>query len=200
MNRKLVGILVCTLLIATTLPVVGLMNIGRTMKTEPNDPQPGVIKTGYLSVPAGAYVAEEETTNYYNWGSYMYGDGWFYAPVYLLEEDTTVTKLTFYWDDTSGADAHLLLIRYPIGGGVEDWMVDIWSSGSGGVGFTEENTITFPNIDNSQYSYFLALYLDDPPKLEYFNVVIEYTYDVPVNSDEISEGQQTQEFQGSYTR
>ena len=199
MKAKIICILVLTLLIATAIPVVGIMNIGNTTKTETNKPQPSATKTGYLSVPAGAFIAESTTREYYNFGSYFYGKGWFYAPVYLPNE-ATVIKLTFYWYDYSVSDAQLLLLRYPFGGS-EEKMVDIWTSGYGGNGFTEENTIDFADIDNTGYSYFLAVSLTDVGNLQYHTVLIEYTYVTGGSSGEdITENEQVQVSQDLITR
>ena len=199
MNRKLVSILVCTLLIATTLPVVGLMNIGRTIKTEPTDPEPRVTLVGYLSVPAAAYVPESGTINCYNYGSYLTGDGWFYAPV-NLPDGAIVSKLSFYWDDISSSDAHLILLRYPMGG-LEEFMADIYTSGSGGAGFGVDVTIDYPDINNVGYSYFLALSLSDIYSIYYNNALIEYTYTIPGSSGEdTTENEQIQENQVPLSR
>jgi hypothetical protein len=197
MKAKIIYILVCTLLIAAAvLPAAGIMKIGQTTTTEPNDPQPTAIKTGYLSVPAAAFVAYTETKDYENWGSFIWGNGWFHAPIYL-PNDATVTKLTFYWYDGSvPSDARLILVRYPMGGSEED-MAEVDSSGSSGAGFGEDNTIDLSIIDNIGYSYILALRLYDNPNLIYYNALIEYTYDAGGSSGEdIAENGQPQESQG----
>jgi hypothetical protein len=197
MKKKIVGIFVSMLLIATALPAVGIMTISNTKTSEPNDPQPIATQTGYLSVPAAAFTPEDQLNNYDNYGSYLTGVGWFYAPVYLHNE-ATVTKLTFYWSDLSVAnDAHLLLIRYPFGGS-EDQMADIYSSGSGGAGSDWDITINFPVIDNTRYSYFLCVSLNDIFSIFYYNAVIEYTYVCGVSiGEETVENEQTQVSQDS---
>jgi hypothetical protein len=193
MKAKIISVLVLMLLIATTLPAVGIMNIGHTTKTEPNDPQPLGTKIGYLSVPAAALVAEQETTNFYNVGSSLAGDGWFYAPVHLLQ-GATVTKLTFYWYDASTLDARCILIRYPFGG-AEEYMAEVNSFGSSGNGIDEENTIVSPVIDNTGYGYFLAVRLRDNGLIVYDGVIIEYSYETGGSSEEdLVENEQSQVF------
>ena len=195
MKKKIIGILVCALLIATALPAVGIMNISQTMKTEPSDPQPAAIQTGYLSVPAAAFTPEDQLINFFNYGSYITGDGWFYAPVNIHNE-ATVTKLTFYWSDFSVSDARLILIRSF--NGLEDQMAEASTSGSAGGGFSEDITISNALIDNTAYSYFLALDLADMHSIYYYNAIIEYTYATGENSGgDIVENEQTQMSQGS---
>ena len=199
MKAKIISILVVTLLIATALPAIGIMNISQKTKTEPNDPQPAATKTGYLSVPAAAFVAEYETTDYDNFGSFISGtNGLFCAPLYLPHE-ATITKVTFYWEDTSMAwDGYLALFRYPLGG-TDEYMADTSTSGSSGSGVSVDNTINNAKIDNTGYSYFL--WLSTPGTIydiKYRNALIEYTYETGVSiGEDMVEPGQTQVSQGS---
>jgi hypothetical protein len=194
MKVKIVCILVMTLLIASALPAVGIMNIGNTTKTEPNDPQPAATKTDYLSVPAAAFIPSDDSTTYHNFGTWLAGEwGAFCAPVYL-PNGATVNKVTFYWHDSSVAgDAWLTLIRYPFSG-YDEFMAEVYSSGNAGSGFSEDNTIDYAVIDNIGYSYFLWVEIPDLLYTIYYNnVLIEYTYETGGSSGEdIVENEQTQ--------
>jgi hypothetical protein len=184
MKKKIVGMLVCTLLIAAAvLPAAGIMNIGHT-KTEPNNPQPAATKTGYFTVPAAAFIAEDDTISYHNYASWLTGRGAFCAPVYLPNE-ATVTKLIFFYSDlSSGYNAELGLFRYPFGA-TEELMSYVETSGNTGNGYIEDNTIDYADIDNYRNSYFL--WFDNPANIYdiyFLSVIIEYTYETGGSSEE----------------
>ena len=220
MNKKTIGILICMLLIAAAvLPVAGIMTVRNTKRVERSlssdkvikqniedpliinekedpTPQPGIIKTGYLSIPSADFVPFDHTIQYYNYGNYLTGE-WasFFAPVYLPHE-AKVTKLTFYWEDHSTTyDTELNFNRYPFGG-ANELMASVKSSGNTGTGSSQDITIDYADIDNSGYCYFLHLFIPDIIyTIFYDSAVIEYEYEVRVNLNDISEGQQTQESQ-----
>ena len=201
MKTKIICILVLTLLITTALPVVGLMNIGQTKKTEPNDPQPSATVTGYFSVPAAAFEPWLYTTEYDNYGHYCRGAGSFVAPVYI-PNTATVTKLDFYWSDESASkDAQLYLIRYELGDLAFDFMAEVESFGNSGSGITTDYTIDYPIIDNKLYCYYLRLNMwDESYSIQMRNVNIEYTIVIGSGSGEvIAKNGQTQVIKGPVT-
>jgi hypothetical protein len=194
MKSKIICILVLTLLITTALPVVGLMNIGHTKKTESNEPQPLATVTGYFSVPAAAFQPWASTMDYRNLGHEVSGDGYFWAPVYI-PNTATVTKLDFYWADLSASeDARLRLIRYEIGSvSTTEWLAEVDSYGDSGHGVSTDDTIDYPIIDNKLYCYFLWVNIPEYLAIVLKNVNIEYTIVIGSGSGEvIAENGQTQ--------
>ena len=132
-------------------------------------------KTGFLSIPAGAFNPKNNTMTYYSEGLYIRGNGTFYAPVYLPDE-AIVTKLTFHWmDDSELKDADLMLWRGGIEGGWAEGMAELGTHGSDGQAKNSSvDEIYHATIDNANYSYYLTLW----SYLEIYcnNVQIEYTY------------------------
>jgi hypothetical protein len=225
MKKKIIGIVICTLVIvAAVLPVAGIMTVRNNKKeeqlfnskkiirnniedemiiNEKEDPtaQPGDFKIGYLSVPAAAFVPDAHTTEFDNWGSYLMGhSSIFLAPVYLPHE-ATVLSLTFYWADFSTTrDGDVTLYRYPYGG-TNELMAEAFTSGSAGAGVSQDLTISHAIIDNSAYGYYLWLWLPDiMGAVTFYNAIIEYEYEIKFNSDDFSENQQTQESNDLITR
>jgi hypothetical protein len=225
MIKKIIGIVVCTLVIvAAVLPVAGIMtvrnnkNVKSSFKTdrilkqniedkviinekEEQPPQTGDFKIGYLSVPAAAFVPISNSIQHHNQGDFLTGEfALFYAPVYF-PHGATVLSLTFYWDDTSASeDVDLYLYRYPFGD-VSQIMAEASSSGGTGSGSSQDITINYAVIDNSKYCYYLGLEFPDTLwSLFYDSAVIEYEYEVKFNSDDFSENQQTQESNDLITR
>ena len=133
-------------------------------------------KTDYFSIPGGAFNPASSSMTYTNDGIRILGQGEFYAPVYLPNE-AKVTKLLFFWSDYYGADdGTLSLERYSFGSPTSQTMAEASTSGSTGSGASEDTSIDNEEIDNSQYSYFVAL--DFPAStIICYNVVIEYNYE-----------------------
>jgi hypothetical protein len=149
-------------------------------------------KTGFLSIPAGAFNPKDNTMTYYCDGLYITGNGTFYAPVYLPTE-AIVAKLTFHWlDNSESKDADLMLLRGGIEGGWAEGMAELGTHGSEVlVKNSSVDEIYHATIDNANYSYYLTLwsylgiYCD--------NVQIEYTYVTGGSSVDYIEGQHINE-------
>ena len=223
MRKKIVGIFVCTLVLAATvLPVAGIMtisnnkNIEKTVNSDTtiiqnlddsqntnnpkeNTPQPAATKTGYLSMPAAAFQPFSDSTDYTNYGTWIYGTDQFIAPVYL-PHDAIVTRVTVYWRDVSASDLQFILIKYPLGSDTEINMAEGLSSGSSGEGTTVDDTIVDGKIDNIGHSYFFWVALMAGPNIKLRNVLIEYTYDTGGNSNYQDISQQTQPIQNILSR
>jgi hypothetical protein len=137
-------------------------------------------RTSYVSLPAAAFRPEKDGADFSNTGSIVTNvDGFsdrFYANV-QFPHGATVTKMTFYWRDTSAANGQIELLRVQSGGG-PGLMATAVTSGSAGTGNSSTSTIGWATVDNSQYSYFLRLTLPDSDVLGYF-VTIEYTFTEP---------------------
>ncbi|MFQ5435177.1 MAG: hypothetical protein ACE5FD_09905, partial [Anaerolineae bacterium] len=137
--------------------------------------------TSSLSIPPAAFNPTDNNGSYVQGGYYLYPGASspatvFYAPV-NLPQGATVTKFTFHWYDNSGADGFADLKRsnpniLPVK------MAQAPTSGSAGQSLTTDTTIVNAVIDNTQYSYFIALYLPDNGVIAY-DMFIEYTIDRP---------------------
>ena len=196
--KKSIYVLAVTLVIAT-LVISSTATIAIRKNTTENDynvsdddttPQPLATQTGYFSIPAAAFNPEGSSMTYSSSGNRISGEGKFYAPVYLPNE-ATVTKLLFFWSDYDGPDdGTASLLRYSFGAPSTNTMAEASTSGSTGSGASEDTTIDAAEIDNSQYSYFVAL--DFPSGvINCYNVIIEYDYEVEsvsvnvINDEEI---------------
>jgi hypothetical protein len=154
------------------VPVVGLSFALLTLSASPGH--------GYVSVPAAAFQPVAHSYEYANSGiSVVNWDDTtqFWAAPVQLPQGATVTKMTFYWNDTDeGDDALVVLYRTPFTD-TSDILAMAYSSGYGGFGDSEDTDIEHGVIDNSQYSYLLAAEL--PRTATRLNgVIIEYTYPV----------------------
>jgi hypothetical protein len=181
--KKSIYVLAVTLVIAT-LVISSTASIPITKNTKKDDltPKPLVIQTDYFSISGGAFNPEDSSLTYSTDGCSIGGNGKFYAPVYLPNE-ATVTKILFFWTDYYGSDdGTLQLKRHGFGNPTAQTMAEASTSGSTGSGASEDITIDNPEINNSQYSYFVVL--DFPSALiKCYNVIIEYNYEVKSASE-----------------
>lgn len=109
------------------------------------------------------------------------------API-QLPNNAMVTKLTFFWEDSSNADARAALYQTDMQGH-ENEMVSAFSSGgsSGGGGGTtvtssSSTSITPATIDNTANSYYLFLNLptdSNSATIKAYGVTVEYTITQP---------------------
>ncbi|RME12849.1 MAG: hypothetical protein D6816_00510, partial [Bacteroidetes bacterium] len=137
--------------------------------------------TSSLSIPPAAFNPADNSGSYIQAGYYIAPGASspatiFYAPV-NLPQGAIVTQFTFHWYDASGADGTADLNQSkPHSTPVK--MASALTSGSAGQSFTTDTTIVNAVIDNTQYSYFIALYLPDSNVIAY-DIFIEYTIDRP---------------------
>jgi hypothetical protein len=140
-----------------------------------------VTRTSYIAVSAAAFVPQEETYDYTNQG-YQLGtsttDSEYYAHV-QLPHGSRVISMTFYWYDVFGGliDASCKLYRNDMANNTEQQMAEVWSFGDGGDGSSNTSSVTYPDIDNQRYSYYLEWVLDS--SLRGYGVVITYEYTEP---------------------
>lgn len=137
-------------------------------------------KTGYVSVSAAAFRPQVDGYDFYNNGIRVTNqDGLsdnYYAPV-QLPHGAVVTRMTFYWGDSSTSDGSGSMGRNNMNLSV--WsMAYVTTSGSGGDGSSYDDTISYATIDNSQYSYYLYWILPDS-NVSGYGVIIQYTYTGP---------------------
>lgn len=141
-----------------------------------NPPEPSSTKVGYLSISSAAFtpMADCQWTNY---GYMANADFPLIAPVNLVN-GATVTKVSFYWDDRSTQEDGTILFRRNNMDETFHDMAMVKTSGDSGSGSSYDDTIDYPLIDNSRYSYYLECWLGDFIWL--YGVIIEYNY-VPVS-------------------
>ena len=106
---------------SAAITAAGLMNIDDSQEiNEPNEniPFPSAADTGYLSIPAGAFIPVSEFESYTNNG------------FVCLPHGATVTELIFHWGDASPSyDGQLsLCVNYMTGW--SDLMAECDTSGS----------------------------------------------------------------------
>jgi hypothetical protein len=138
-------------------------------------------QTGYVSIPAAAFRPREEGYDFTNRGNQLSNDDnisdQYYAPV-QLPHGAAVTKMTFYYSDSSANYASVSLRRIDLPGGGSTTMASVTSVGSSGPGNTETTAIDPDTIDNSVAAYYLYLLLQDSDTVG-FAVLIEYDYAGP---------------------
>ncbi len=148
------------------------------------DGQTGTIwwkaRTGYIAVPAAAFRPWMEGYVFKNAGRSLKNvndtSDFYFAPV-QLPHGATVTKLTFYWFDTTSATGSATLRRSPHDGSYSI-MAGALTSGSAGNGSSYDGAIDFATIDNTSYAYYLLW--DLPNSFVWgYHVVIEYTFTGP---------------------
>ena len=147
---------------------------GATGATGPQGPQgePGIgfEPTGYISIPASAFVSIYSADNTMIGMAIQNLDTtsvYFYAPV-QLPHGVTITNITSYWIDLDlGLDMTCILYRNNVAG-TGFGMATVSSSGSTGLGSTFTTTISDPTIDNSDNQY--CFYLEIPANLPNTNL------------------------------
>ena len=140
-------------------------------------------KTSYISVSAAAFRPMADGYDYDNRGDQLWNldnasDG--YVASVQLPHGATVTSMTFYWwDGTSTYDGHCTLYRTAMDGTNTVVMAEAWTSGDAATNSSsQDDSIVYATVDNSQYSYYL--YWDLPVAgVGAYGVVIEYTITEP---------------------
>lgn len=162
--------------------------------------------TGYLSIPGSAFVPNGLGIQSYEtdvtgglthlgfWVIAAGGEtfsrdtdpGKYFAPV-NLPQGAKVTKVVAYWEDYNSGNAQINLYNRELtasGSGTN--MVGLSTSGTSGTFSSSQTTsISEPTIDNSTHIYTLAFdspasETGAPPKpINFYGVVIEYTYTGP---------------------
>jgi hypothetical protein len=155
------------------VPVAGLSFAPLTLSASPGH--------GYVSVSAAAFRPTADGYDFTNDGNYVINLddsslSWI-APV-QLPNGATVTKVTFYWNDTHASlNAYLHLKRVSWDAPSAWGMATASSTGDGGWGSSEDPSIIYSDIDSSQCGYYLQA---DLPKTatQLHSVIIEYSYPV----------------------
>ena len=150
-------------------------------------------KVSYLSLTAAAFRPSEASLTYENIGYYLRNLGpqaaYWFASV-QLPQGAKVKQLVVCWKDGSDEDASAGLVRRhlgeaPLSETQPETMASVVSRGSRHTvieGCRVDNTIDAPQVDNSQYGYYLYLYL--PPhnygnEMEFYGVQIQYEVEAP---------------------
>ena len=138
-------------------------------------------KTSYVSVAATAFHPTVDGYDYDNQGHTLWnsdGASDYYAAPVQLPHGATVTKLTFYWWDGSSVNGHCTLYRTNMTNS-EVVMAEAWTSGDAATSdSSQDDTIVYASVDNSQYTYYLYWELPDLVVAGH-GAVIEYTFTEP---------------------
>ena len=129
---------------------------GATGDTGPQGEQGiGFEPTGYISIPPAAFDANYDSAfiaNYLRNVGPAAAD--FYGSV-QLPQGVTITNATSYWYDVDSQDIACYLCRTPINSSSFSIMASLHSHDDGGWGSTVDTTVSYADIDNSQYTYFV---------------------------------------------
>jgi len=137
--------------------------------------------TSYLSIPASDFQPIQDGYDYLIDTTAIYNnDGnsdYFIAPVHL-PHGAIVTKLTFYWRDNSPSNGSLTMFfnNFQL---TQSAMATVSTNGQSTTPSSSQDTsITYGQIDNSQRTYYLWLVLPDNLVIA-TGAVIEYTVTGP---------------------
>ena len=96
-----------------------------------------------------------------------------------LPSGATATKLTFYWQDSETlSDGTCKLLRTDFSGSSVLMASASTSGDAGGANSSEDAIIYYDAVDNSQYAYYVELFLPSA-NVQAYGVVIEYTITEP---------------------
>jgi len=140
---------------------------------------PAATSMGHLSISAAAFTAYQDGYDYVNTARHLVHNGgpqgWYLAPVYL-PQGATVTRVTFHWYDNSTSNGLVRMQRTQFG--LDDFLEMAYaaSSGSPGYGSSEDTSIAYDTIDNTQYAYWVVWDIPATDQFRACGVVIEYSY------------------------
>jgi len=173
------------LTIALAMVMVGAVLAAQQMNLKPGLPSASSgslaaeaaaqAATGYISISAAAFEPHSKSVEYDNRGnslSTLSGGGYFYAPVQLPHGATVTNMIFVFFDDEETEHAQVKMYCFNLTSG--SLMGEITSLNEGA---SSENTTVFtdPVIDNSEYSYYIELFLSSEDVYLY-QVFIEFTY------------------------
>ena len=148
-------------------------------------------QTRYLSMDAGCFVPDDlessswSTDNATGRGNTtLWNSAQFYSASMNLPQGAIVTgvKLYYYLDDDSD-DCNFDLYRNTLASATIDTMATGNGTGTAGYDSVEDTTITNATIDNSTYSYRMALECNPSifsNRTSFLGVVVTYTVTVPL--------------------
>ncbi len=141
----------------------------------------GFEPTGYISIPASAFVSSHITDNNYIGRFVENRDNTNYTALFgsvQLPHGATITSVTSYWyDNNTSWDIICLLTRLTPTGGDDLVLADVRSSGSAGYGSTV--TSISVDINNRDFTYTISLQM--PPyspsaRTQFLFATIEFAY------------------------
>jgi len=144
----------------------------------------GSTKTGYASIAAAAFHPSNNAFSYNNTGLWITPSSpastWFYAGV-SLPHGAVITSVQ--WDGYAigeGSYAELKLSSQRIDGSEFADHAQCYWNGSSGSGELTDTTIAFATVDNSLYTYWLGLFMNESGgDCGGGGVIITYTYTTP---------------------
>jgi hypothetical protein len=141
----------------------------------------GFEPTGYISIPATAFVSTNDDAYIYN---FLANLGTISTVSFLgsvqLPHGVTVNNVTFYWYDVDASlSITCYLTRQPKNTMPTYIMATGSSSGSGGYGSTVDTSVSDPSVNNLLYNYILytSIPVNSPTSnLRYQSATIGFTY------------------------
>jgi len=137
-------------------------------------------RTGSISVSSAGFHPVSDDTDYFNTGTRLSVTGlsheFFNAPL-QLPDGVKITKITFFWEETTHNDDSYLRLFYYAPLGSYGLLADIDVTGSNyndGFDYVNLNHV----VDNSNFMYFLKTMIHDK-ELEVKGALIEYEYTEP---------------------
>ena len=141
--------------------------------------------TSVINVPPSACIPHDSGMGYENNGSYVRRTSGgilaipsFTAPVYL-PHDATMTRITMFFDagcPFTAGDVVCKLYRSDHNGSRLE-LVELAPAGPGGIGSASSTTISPAGVDDSQYNYYLDLWLGTC--FDFLGATIEYQVTAP---------------------
>jgi hypothetical protein len=143
------------------------------------------VGSSRLSIPAAAFVPSVSTYSYENHGRYLKHlagtpvdeTGYYVAPV-QLPQGATITRLTFYFKDSTAGQAEASLIQHKHYTNSSTALANLVSSDTWAPGLGSASTSSFtqtPLIDNTLYSYHVSISLPPGGTIWACGIEIDYT-------------------------
>jgi hypothetical protein len=135
-------------------------------------------QTGYLTIPAAAFVPNSPSTVYNNFGDFLdsTGNAEFYAPVHL-PHGAKITQVAIWYSRDGVGPTGFAFRRRSLPDNVSSNVALLSTPSTGGQYTVTALNITDPSVqivNNARYAYFLDLNMSDQE--EFYSARIKYTY------------------------
>jgi hypothetical protein len=182
LRKKAIFTSICMLFILCSLAASGAPSDDATAASANPvslDPKHPAYATFYLSVPAAAFHPREKGYSFANGGNMMYhidnpgGDiGYYYAALYLPNA-ATFTQLCFFFSDFwMGSAAGVTLYRSSHLSNTGEGLAAMLTSTDSANGSVCASSFTYPNVDNTNYGYYLVFSIADSAEPYMQNVLL----------------------------
>jgi hypothetical protein len=172
MSRKYLLIPVLVTLLVLTVSLYPVANVNQRASAAPR----AAVVTKFLMIPAAAFNARYDSTDYYNYGyavALSSGTGGFVAPVYLPPGARIRMIKLFAYDINPSSDICVSLHEiHPKTGGGEQFGQTACTTGSGG---HQEPTKYLSHFVRWYYGYYVWLEYQGSNNLFTYGVILKYT-------------------------